>query len=998
MRRAILSALILLLALPGLSFAQAAGTVSGTVTGTGGQPVAGASVAVTGTTLGAQTDAAGRFTIQGVPAGAHTLRASAAGYGEATHSVTITAGQTQTVDLQLSAQVVQLDEVVAVGYGTVRRRDLTGAISSVSGDEIANKAAPTTSVSSALAGRAPGVSVVSDVSNPGAATSVRIRGRNSITAGSDPLYVVDGIPLGTDVGSELDPTNIESVEILKDASATAIYGARGANGVVLVTTKRGTRGTNQVQIETSYGVQKPSRFIDVLDAREYRELANEADRNAGLTPRYTEADIDAAQTFDYPRALLQNLEWQPQQSHTLTLSGGDERTRYLLSGSYMKQDGIVINSGFQRYGGRVNLDRTMSSRFRVGTSLSGTSTVQRVNGSVSNGTNADDSGLTVAMMFDPGTPPKDSLGNWNKRWVGPVNVTNALAESSERHNPNYSTTLLASVFGEYDLATGLQLRSTFGGNLGFDRSPSYSSGAIVSGNEVGTASISSSDRRVLTNENTLTYRRELGPGNLEAMVGTSIQDSHRNGFSAEMRGFPVDELLYNDLSAGSLPYPATSGVTRWTLISQLGRVNYNLLDRYLFTVTGRRDGSSRFGKNNKWAFFPSAAFAWRVIDEPFMQGQSLLSDLKFRASYGRTGNQAIDPYQSLAQLNTRLIAFGTGVNSVALLPAGAAPNPDLKWETQDQYNVGLDLGIFDNRVSVTADAYQSNTSNLLLARNLSWASGYATQLQNVGAVRTRGVELSLTTLNWEGERARWSTQLNVSANRNEVTKLYGGLRSLGAGSSTQVGEPLSTFVGYRVLGLWQRGDACTLLDARECTPGEYRLLDATGDGVVNDDDRVNLGNPQADFSGGFANTLAYGPLSLDAYFNFSVGNRVYNNAQMLLGLVAGSTNEIRDRALDRWTPEHTETSVPRANANRVVSRTYSTQIEDGSFLRLQALTLGYRIPARWVPGAETARLLVTGQNLWITTRYSGFDPEQQAMDFGGYPRARSWNFGLNVTF
>jgi hypothetical protein len=303
-------------------------------------------------------------------------------------------------------------------------------------------------------------------------------------------------------------------------------------------------------------------------------------------------------------------------------------------------------------------------------------------------------------------------------------------------------------------------------------------------------------------------------------------------------------------------------------------------------------------------------------------------------------------------------------------------------------------------VSVTADAYQSNTSNLLLSRNLGWVSGYSSQLQNVGAVRNRGVELSLRTLNVEGERFRWSTEVNVAANRNRVTKLYGDLEDLGAGSSTQVGEPLGTFVGYRVLGLWQQGEECPLIATAQCTPGEYKFDDTNADGVINDADRVNLGSPEATYAGGFTNTLAYGPLSLDAFFNFSVGNHIYNNAVMLMGLVAGSTNELRDRALDRWTPEHTNTEVPRANANRIVSRTYSTQIEDGSFLRLQTLTLGWEVPARWIPGGavEAARLLVTGQNLWITTKYSGYDPQQRAVDFGGYPRARSWNVGLNVTF
>jgi TonB-linked SusC/RagA family outer membrane protein len=973
-----------------------------------GKPVAGAIVSVPQADLVVGTSADGELLLDGLAVGEGHIRVQAFGYRVELASAPVRPNVVSAVEVELTREAVELEEIVAIGYGQARRRDLTGAILSVPGTDGVAARAPVSSISNTLLGRVAGVYVVSNLGTPGASATIRIRGPNSLAARVEPLYVVDGIPIspgesdlseGTPL-NVINPNNVESIQILKDASATAIYGARGANGVVLITTKRGKRGSNQVQVETSYGIQKPSRFIEVLDAREYRILANEADRNAGLTPRYTQAEIDGAQSFDYPRALLQNLAWQPQQSQTLTLSGGDERTRYLLSGSFMKQDGIVLNSGFQRYGARVNLDRTVSSRFRVGTSLSGTRAVQRVNGSVSEGTNADNTGLTVAMMFDPATPPRDSLGNWNKRVTSPVNVTNALAESTERRNPVFTTALLASVFGEYDLGAGLQLRSTVGGNFNFNRNPSYSPGSIVSGNEVGTARIASNERRELTNENTLTYRRAVGAGNLEVMAGASIQDSRLDSFSAEMRGFGVDELLYNDLGAGALAYPASSRVTRWTLLSQLGRVNYNLLDRYLFTVTARRDGSSRFGKNNKWALFPSAAFAWRLIDEPFMRDQRVFSEIKIRTSYGRTGNQAINPYQSLSRLQTRLIAFGTGANSVALVPVATAPNPNLRWETQDQLNLGVDLGFLDNRITLTADAYESRTSNLLLARNLSWETGYATQLQNVGAVRNRGVELSLSTLNWEGEHLRWTTQLNVSANRNEVTKLYGGLRNLGAGSSTQVGEPLSTFVGYRVLGLWQEGDSCPLLDSIECTPGEYRLLDANGDGVINDDDRVNLGNPQADFSGGFTNGLEYGPLSLDAFFNFSVGNRVYNNAQMLLGLVAGSTNEIRARALDRWTPEHTHTTVPRANADRVVSRTYSTQIENGSFLRLQAITLGYEIPTRLIPGGsvEGARLLVTGQNLWITTRYSGYDPEQQAMDFGGYPRARTWNVGLNVTF
>jgi len=427
------------------------------------------------------------------------------------------------------------------------------------------------------------------------------------------------------------------------------------------------------------------------------------------------------------------------------------------------------------------------------------------------------------------------------------------------------------------------------------------------------------------------------------------------------------------------------------------------MERYLFTVTGRRDGSSRFGQNNKWAFFPSAAFAWRVIDEPILQNQNIFSDLKFRVSYGRTGNQAIGPYQSLAQLTTVFFSQGTGTDVVTLAPTDAAGNPDLKWETQDQYNIGTDFGFLDNRVTVTADLYQSNTNNLLLNTNQPWTTGFSTQLRNVGAVRNRGAEFSLSTVNWEGDFFSWRTTLNLSANRNQVTELYGGLQNLGAGSSTQVGQPLNTFVGYKVLGLYQQGDACNIIATRECTPGEYKIQDTNGDRVINDNDRVNLGNPQADFYGGFNSDMTFGPLTVAAFFNFSKGNDINaQGAQRYIGLVGGASNERADRALRRWTPTNTNTDVPRANILRPNNRTYSTYVEDGSFARLQTLSFGLDIPTRYVPGqlVDVARLTVTGQNLWTTTKYSGWDPENASngSDTGGYPKAKTWNVGLNLTF
>jgi TonB-dependent starch-binding outer membrane protein SusC len=996
------------LLVPQLGFGQATGTISGVVTGTGDRPLAGATVAVAGTTRGDQTDAQGRYTITAVPVGSRTLRATFASYSEATRTVTVAAGQTATANIPLVAQAVRLDAVVAVGYGTVRARDVTGSIGSVTAEDLATSAAPVASVASALTGRTAGVQVVTNSATPGASANIRIRGTNSITASSDPLYVVDGIPLspGSTPLNAIDPNNIESIQVLKDASSTAIYGARGANGVVLVTTKRGQRGGSQISIESSYGYQKPSRFIEVLDSRDYMILVNEGLVNSGRAPKFSQAQIDDPATpyFDYPRELLQKLEWQPQQTHALTVSGGDAQTRYLLSGNYVDQQGIVLNSGFNRFGGRVNIDRTVSSKFRVGASLSGTRTTQEVNGGESTGIAGNNVGISAAMMYEPLILPRDPVtGVWNQRVQLSANVLNPITEANGQDNPNYTTAALTSLFGEYDLMEGLALRSTLGGNFNFRRNLAYSPSWTATGTPGGVASQFSSERRELTNENTLTLRRDIGPGSLDAVVGASIQTSNISAYTARAQGFPVDQLEFNNLGAGSTLLAPSSDVSEWTLLSQLGRINYNLLERYLFTVTARRDGSSRFGANNKWALFPSAAFAWRVIDEPILQNQRVFSDLKLRFSYGRTGNQAVDEYQSLARMTTAYTALGSNTDVVTLVPEGAAPNPDLKWETQDQFNAGIDLGFLDNRVSLTADAYQSSTSNLLLVRQLASRTGYASQLQNVGAVRNRGVELSLKTLNLDVGDLSWETTVNLSLNRNEVTQLYGGLQDLGAGSSTQVGEPLNTFVGYKVLGLYQQGDACNLQVTRECAPGEYKILDLNQDRIINDDDRVNLGSPEADYYGGFTSNLRYGPASLDAFFNFSKGNEMNNTAQRYMGLVAGASNERSDRALQRWTPQNTNTDVPRANVDRPNNRTYSTYIEEGSFLRLQTLTFGYDVPTQLIPGGylDGARLMVSGQNLWLTTRYTGYDPENgggTGSDNGGYPRGRTWNVGLNLTF
>lgn len=1004
MRWMLVFGLALTIAVPRHALAQATGQLSGRVASVDGRPLSGATVSLVGTSRGSLTDAQGEFTITAAPVGSHTVSASYIGYAQASQGVTVASGETATLNFTLEPQAVALDEVVAIGYGTARRSDLTGSIASVSAEDLDAGAAPTVNVSNALQGKAPGVQVVSSSGAPGSATSVRIRGSNSITANSEPLYVVDGIAAaqgstGLDNPlASIDPNNIESIQILKDASATAIYGARGSNGVVLITTKRGDRGGTQIQMESSYGVQELSRTIPMMNSQEWMTMANLANVNAGITPRYTAAEIAAAQTYNHVDELTDPA---PQQSHALTFSGGDEQTRFLISGNYLKQDGVIVESAFERIGARVNVDREMNSHFRIGASLSGAR-------SISSGTFLDAAfqGIRPAMEFDPSLAVKDSLGNWVKSMRTSDQVENPVAMQHLNEIYRRSTRVLTSFFGEYDLTDNLRFRTTVGGNLTHLNNPYHAPSTSPNGGDGGIAQRTWGESRELTSNSTLAYNREVGPGTLDLLGGFEVQSSHFENTVAETRNFPTDALGFNALQSGSQILAPTTSITDWAIVSTLARINYNLMDRYLFTVTGRRDGSSRFGANNKYAFFPSAAFAWRVIGEPFMRDQTRLTDLKLRLSYGQTGNQGVQPYQSLAQLTAVNAAFESGLVS-AFAPASAASNPDLKWESQDQFNVGLDLAIFDNRLTLSADAYRTNTSDLLLNVTLPNFTGYTSQLQNVGSVRNEGIELALRTINFEGDKFTWRSDLNIATNRNQVTSLYGGLTELPNPGTfiTQVGQPLSTIYGYPVEGLYQEGDACNLDNQNECQPGEFRIQDLDANRVINDNDRVILGHAEPDFFGGFRNSFTLGPLSLDAFFNYSIGNEVVNTTASRTTLLKGVFNE-RKSVLDYWTPSNPSATIPRPNASRV-NRNYSVLIEDGSFVRLQTATLGYQVPAGLIPGATTARLYITGENLWVWTDYSGFDPEvstnggnaqERGQDNSGYPRARVLNVGANLTF
>jgi TonB-dependent starch-binding outer membrane protein SusC len=788
--------------------------------------------------------------------------------------------------------------------------------------------------------------------------------------------------------------------------------------VVLITTKQGQRGSDHLSMESSYGIQSPANHLEMLNGPQFAELVNEARRNAGLSPVYSPHELEAI------RAAGTGTDWQrlvtrdaPMQSHSLSFAGGDARTRYLLSAGYYNQRGIVRGSDFTRYSGRLNLDRTLSDRLQVSARLA-------VGDLEADILPTDEQGfasgaVSGALWFNPAVGPKQADGSWLLNSPVTWPAVNPVAIAAE--DLNHQTVLNGVASGQADLrlARGLQLRSSLAATSAFTRTDVYSPRDSPTGRSTnGQGSAATAQSVNLTSENVLALQRELGPGNLDVTGAFSVQTSRVRTVNAGNSHFVNDLTGADNLGAGTQPTVGSSA-GEWALLSLLARANYNLSDRYLLTLTGRRDGSSRFGANRKWGFFPSAAVAWRLVDEPFLRESGFFTDLKLRLSYGVTGNQEIGLYQSLSRLAANAYTLG-GQAAIGFAPVGAAPNPDLKWETTRQFDVGLDWGMADNRISGTVDLYRSVTDDLLLSVRLPITSGYTSQLRNVGSVKNDGVELSLHTLNLEGDRFSWYSTLTLAHNRNEVLDL-GVSSSLpvadqkGLNTQTgqnvlviQVGRPLGTFVGKRTRGVYGVGEACLLAVVRpglDCVPGEYRYVDANGDGRIDANDNVVLGNGQPDLHGGLSNSVTVGPIELTGLLQFSYGAEVLNAPAINTKNVNTFSNQTTD-ALRRWTPENPSTGVPRANADRP-REVYEVHVEDGSFVRLQAVSLGYVVPAGVIPGASSARLFLTGQNLAVWTRYTGFDPEVNSfgndatapgVDAGSYPKARSVSFGVNLTF
>ncbi len=1004
-------------ALDGLQVGAIIGRVADSVSGQG---IAVATVTVVGTGLSARSGDDGSYRIANVPPGPTTVKVSRIGYMPASKAVTVPPDQDVTVDFALTAQATQLEEVVAIGYGTTDRRELTGAVSSVTAEQVAS--APVTSIDQALLGRAAGVQVVTSSGQPGAGAMVRIRGGNSISAKNDPLYVVDGVPLTTNLDDAtpgtllgegmrglnpiagLNPDDVASIEILKDASAGGIYGARAANGVVLITTKRGRAGQNAVSFGSYYAIQDVRRTLPVLDAAQFAQLVNTAYDNASQPPFYTPAEIASfGRGTDWQGAIFRNA---PLRSYDLSMSGGDGNTTYYISGGLLQNDGVVIGSDLSRGSFRLNLDRSISSKFRIGNRLSLSRSHAHV---LPNGGAAS---VMLDALTAPPTLPVTVTGGEYFTGTNPLTgrpFPNPVATALVITNEERDNRVIGNAFAEYDIRNGLTFRSTVGADFLNSVQDYYSPSTVLPGqNSGGEGQRGESETFSWTFENTINYQHRFGGlHSLDVVGGTTLQRSSTAQIAGSSITFPTDALGVNGLNTAQTFRSVSTPAPHSSLLSYFSRVRWGIADKYLLTVSARVDGSSRFGAGHRYGFFPAAAFAWRASDEEFIKRLGVFDELKLRASYGRTGNQEIGNYSSLARLGNTVYVFG-GVRGIGFAPDSLA-NPNLKWETTDGVDVGIDAAFLRNRVAVTADYYYKKTRDLLYNVPIPTTSGFSTSLQNIGSLQNRGVELSVTTTNLTGAFG-WESTLNLALNRNKVlalgpdTILVGAAKGIGGGAHQnptvlKVGEPINSFYGWVYEGLAR--------DTTGVLRPVYKDLDGDGKRGTDDaDDRRILGNAEPKYTGGLNNRFTFRNFELSVFLQWSVGNKIYNINRSLLTAADGTANQLQDVMTGG-------PGIPDPKIGNTFESTESSLfIEDGSYLRGKNLRLGYNVPTTWLnamhlSGMTRLQLYVSAQNFFTVTNYTGYDPEiseyastnlAQGIDFGTYPQVRQITFGFTAGF
>jgi TonB-linked SusC/RagA family outer membrane protein len=1002
----------------GPDYARAQDVISGVVKDESGQTLPGATVVEKGSAKYALTDVDGKFSIAAAKEFPFTIQVNITGFQQ--QEIEIYELTTEAVEIILKTANV-LDEVVVIGYGEQKRKDITGSVASV---PIEIKSQPVASVERLLQGSVAGAVVTQTSGQPGGGVSVQIRGNNSITAGSDPLYVIDGFPINNDYsvadagvtdGSKINPlssintADIENIDVLKDASATAIYGSRGANGVVIITTKSGTKNKSSVNYDAYYGTQQVLRTIPLLNAAQWWQLRKDAAVNSGKTasiPSVTGYSLDTTGAgTDWQDAAFRKASIQ---SHNLSILSGSDKTKLAFSGNYFKQNGILQNTDFRRLSARVNLDHQYNDRFRIFTSLSASNTKANV---------APTAIVGNLLQTPPALPIYQNDGTFVVNSPFESALQNPINSLYNQLNETITNRFLGNISGEYTIADGLKAKILVGADVIGNKQNRYLPSTTAEGQALsGDAIVGSIFTTNWLNENTISYDKEINEKNkINAVAGFTAQVSETKAAIAEAAGFATDAFKYNNLATGITNIAPRSLASKWALASYLGRINYIFDERYLFTFTLRADGSSRFGEGKKWGYFPSAAFGWNINEEKFFQQFKKVSLLKLRLSAGTTGNQNIPSYQSLSQLSYFRYNFSN--TTVSGFAPNTVPNANLGWEKTFQVDAGIDLGLFKNRISIIADYYYKRTTDLLLTRTVPGTSGLSdfyngqasVVYQNIGEVSNQGFELYVNSRNLEGA-FKWNTIFIYAKNTNKILSLGEGVNQIipviSSPSIAKVGYPLGSFIVYKTDGIIQQGET-PLTPQQNKSPGGQKYQDINGDGSITQaGDRIVISN-QPGFTTGLTNTLSYKGFDLTVFVQASIGGKLYNANRANLELATGYVNG-SDVLLNRWSTTNTNTDVKAAFQDPAI--TISDRfIEDATYYRLKNLSLGYTFPKALLSKAriDNLRIYVSAQNPKTWTKYTGFDPEvslngqsliNKGIDQGVYPNNKSYQVGLSLTF
>ncbi len=1052
---------MMLFVLFSVTVAMAQVLVRGTVVDQTGESVIGASIQVKGTTQGTITDIDGKFSL-GVPDKKSVIVVSFIGY--ATKELQVDTSKPMSIVLEEDTKV--LDEVVVVGYQEVRKKDLTGSVAKADMNELLNT--PVGSFDQTLGGRIAGVNVSSSEGTPGGTMNIVIRGNNSLTQDNSPLYVIDGFPVeDAAIASTINPSDIESLDILKDASATAIYGARGANGVVIITTKKGKVGKAQITYDGSVTMHHVTRTIPMMDAYEFVKLQAETypASIANSTGGYLMEYQGKPWTLDDYRGIFQ-YDWQDeilrtalQHNHNIRLTGGTEGVRYNASVSYYNQDGILLNSGYERFQARAN---TVIKRDKLDINLTTNYSRSIQTGSTPSETSY--SGMNNLFYsvwgYRPVTYPNKSMESLlNDVMDEAIDSSNdyrfnPIRSLKEEYRKYYINNLQLNGYVSYEFIKGLKLKVSGGYTYDARKNDQFNNSNTRYGGPTSTdkvnAQIIRNERLTWLNENTLTYQTNIKKKHFfNSLVGITFQNSDYEYYSLKSTHIPNESLGMAGMADGTLS-SSSSLKSSWSMMSYLARLNYNYKSKYYATASFRADGSSKFSKKHRYGYFPSGSLAWNFMEEEFMAPiKKVVGAGKLRVSWGLTGNNRIGEYDYYALLQmlkekqgdyisngsipSGVYPFDNDMSSVGMVPV-SLPNEDLKWETTEQWNVGLDLSFFNERLNFTADVYRKTTRDLLLEASLPLVSGYYSATKNIGKVRNDGLELSLSTVNVQTKDFTWTSDFNIAFNKNEVLELAENQLSLTTAARfdqnynsqpsyiAKVGLPMGMMYGYIYEGTYKyddfvkSGNSYTLKDnvpyfssEANTQPGMPKYKDVNGDGIIDTNDRTIIGRGLPIHTGGFTNSFTYKGFDLSVFFQWSYGNDIMN-ANRLFFENAGGKKDLNQFAsyANRWTPENPESDIPAATksaSNNVIS---SRIIEDGSYLRLKTVTLGYTFPKALIAKAKlsNARVYVAAQNLWTWTSYSGYDPEVSVrnsaltpgLDFSSYPRAFTLSFGVNLGF